>query len=137
MTSTVKNSPNFATTALNRLLQHQGEAMGPAAVVKWLRVNKYPLLYLDIDALPKELVDTPEFLQALADDQASNPGQLQRRKTRTGRESVDHPAGGSDDAANSLAGVVYLLLKRRAHSFDDWSAVMQSEEGAHEASVAA
>ncbi len=71
MTSTVKNSPNFATTALNLLLQHQGEAMDPAAVVKWLRVNKYPLLYLDIDALPRELVDTPEFLQALAEDQAS------------------------------------------------------------------
>ena len=71
MTSTVKNSPNFATTALNRLLQQQGEAMGPAAVVKWLRANKYPLLYLDIDALPRELIDTPEFLQALAEDQAS------------------------------------------------------------------
>ena len=70
MTNTIKKSPNFATTALNRLLQQQGEAIDPAAVVKWLRVNKYPLLYLDIDALPRELVDTPEFLQALAEDQA-------------------------------------------------------------------
>ena len=70
MTNTIKKSSNFATTALNRLLQQQGEAIDPAAVVKWLRVNKYPLLYLDIDALPRELVDTPEFLQALAEDQA-------------------------------------------------------------------
>lgn len=70
MTSTVKNSPNFATTALNLMLQHQEKAMGPADVVKWLRVNKYPLFYLDLDALPRELVDTSEFLKALAEDQA-------------------------------------------------------------------
>ncbi len=53
--------------------------------------------------------------------------QLQRRKTRTGRESVDHPISGSDDAANALAGVVFLLLKRRPDGLAAWEQVMAWE----------
>jgi hypothetical protein len=53
--------------------------------------------------------------------------QLQRRKTRIGRESVDHPQSGSDDAANSVAGVVFLLLKRRADPFAAWHRMLDAE----------
>ena len=63
--------------------------------------------------------------------------QLQRRKTRSGRESVDHPGGGSDDAANSLAGVVFLLLKRKPHGFEDWCGVLESEKSDELATLAA
>ena len=64
--------------------------------------------------------------------------QLQRRKTRMGRESVDHPpgAGHGDDSANSVAGCVFLLLKRRPRGFEDWAAVME-QEAAHAELVAA
>ena len=35
---------------------------------------------------------------------------LERRRGRTGKDSIDHPAyGGSDDLANATAGVVHLL----------------------------
>jgi len=35
---------------------------------------------------------------------------LERRRGRTGQDSIDHPQyGGSDDLANATAGVVHLL----------------------------
>jgi hypothetical protein len=57
--------------------------------------------------------------------------QLQRRKTRTGRESVDHPQSGSDDAANAMAGVVFLLLKRRPDPLGVWHQMLKQEESAY------
>jgi hypothetical protein len=35
---------------------------------------------------------------------------LERRTARGGRDSIDHPPGGHDDAVNSVAGVVSLVL---------------------------
>jgi hypothetical protein len=35
---------------------------------------------------------------------------LERRTARSGRDSIDHPPGGHDDLANSVAGVVNLIL---------------------------
>jgi hypothetical protein len=61
--------------------------------------------------------------------------QLMRRKTRSGRESVDHPPGGSDDAANAVAGVLFLLLKRRP-TLDGWIEFMELE-AAHADTLAA
>ncbi|WP_208647049.1 hypothetical protein [Mesorhizobium kowhaii] len=37
---------------------------------------------------------------------------LERRTSRSGRDSVDHAPGGHDDVANAVAGVVYLLLQK-------------------------
>jgi hypothetical protein len=34
---------------------------------------------------------------------------LERRTTRSGRDQVDHPRGGSDDLANAVAGALWLL----------------------------
>jgi hypothetical protein len=36
--------------------------------------------------------------------------QLQRR-VRSGRESVDHAAGGSDDRSNACAGAIWLAMR--------------------------
>jgi hypothetical protein len=37
---------------------------------------------------------------------------LERRTSRSGKDSIDHPQNGSDDYANSLAGVLYECSKR-------------------------
>jgi len=40
---------------------------------------------------------------------------LERRRGRSGKDSIDHPAyGGSDDIANSVAGVVNLVIAKPA-----------------------
>jgi hypothetical protein len=36
---------------------------------------------------------------------------LERRPGRSGKDSVDHPVGGSDDVANSVAGALWLLAE--------------------------
>jgi len=43
---------------------------------------------------------------------------LERRTARGGRDSIDHPPGGHDDAANSVAGVVSSLLKKQSKPFE-------------------
>jgi hypothetical protein len=42
---------------------------------------------------------------------------LERRTGRSGRDSVDHPPRGSDDLANSVAGVTYLLTRMQDSAF--------------------
>jgi hypothetical protein len=37
---------------------------------------------------------------------------LERRTTRGGKDSIDHPPGGRDDVANAIAGAVHLVLAR-------------------------
>jgi hypothetical protein len=45
---------------------------------------------------------------------------LERRRGTSGKDRVDHPAGGHDDLANALAGVVHLILSRAARvGWDD------------------
>lgn len=39
---------------------------------------------------------------------------LERRTSRSGRDSVDHPPGGSDDRANAAAGVIAHLLRSKS-----------------------
>ena len=41
---------------------------------------------------------------------------LERRTSRSGRDSIDHPANGSDDYANSLAGVAYQCGRSQKRS---------------------
>jgi hypothetical protein len=38
---------------------------------------------------------------------------LERRVAKSGKDSLDHPVGGSDDSANVLFGVIWLLSKRK------------------------
>src|SRR5207253_6762293 len=49
-----------------------------------------------------ELLDCPRLAQQL--------GQLERRTSRIGKDSVDHPPGGHDDVANVVAGVLAPLV---------------------------
>lgn len=39
-------------------------------------------------------------------------GRLERRTSRAGRDSVDHPPGSHDDRANAVAGVVAHMAKK-------------------------
>lgn len=43
---------------------------------------------------------------------------LERRRGRSGKDSVDHPPRGSDDIANAVAGVVYLASRSGASMAD-------------------
>ena len=62
---------NLATEALNHFYSKTSERLTPAAVVNLMRENKYPLLSLDLQSLPADLVDSDEFQQALAEDKES------------------------------------------------------------------
>ena len=71
MIETIRDWPNLGTRVVNRLIEQGAEWARPSSLVKWFRENKYPILALDLDALPKEIVDTPEFQQALDEDRES------------------------------------------------------------------
>jgi hypothetical protein len=51
-----------------------------------------------------ELVNNPRLIAQLCG--------LERRTARGGKDSIDHPAGGMDDLANSIAGVAALLIEQ-------------------------
>src|SRR5262249_40171727 len=66
-------------------------------------------LYLDlIPALNSKRVELPDH-RKLIDELR----RLERRRGRSGKDSIDHPAyGGSDDIANSVAGAVDLVISK-------------------------
>jgi hypothetical protein len=39
--------------------------------------------------------------------------QLERRTSRAGRDTIDHPQGGHDDVSNSVAGCIALLATQK------------------------
>lgn len=51
---------------------------------------------------------------------------LERRRGPSGKDRVDHPAGGFDDLANSLAGVVEIVLRRARGA--TWEDVLPTED---------
>ena len=66
-------------------------------------------LYLDlIPAVNSQRVELP-YIRQMIDELR----RLQRRRGRSGKDSVDHPAyGGSDDIANAVAGAVNLIIAK-------------------------
>lgn len=65
------------------------------------------------------LESLPLFAQGCVDLLDSQPltvelMQLERRTSRSGRDSVDHPPGGRDDHANAVCGVLSLLAATQA-----------------------
>jgi hypothetical protein len=44
---------------------------------------------------------------------------LERRRSKSGKDSIDHPPRGSDDLANSLAGVCHVLSTLEGSAFKD------------------
>lgn len=67
-------------------------------------------LYIEfLSALNSGRVELPPCQTALRQFAA-----LERRTSRAGRDSIDHPPGGHDDRANSIAGVVATSRIRKA-----------------------
>src|SRR4030095_5402217 len=42
---------------------------------------------------------------------------LERRRGRSGKDSIDHPPRGSDDRANAVSGVIWLVSEHAGRSF--------------------
>ncbi len=67
------------------------------------------------DALPlfnsgrARLVDVPMLTRQLS--------HLERKTTRSGRDSIDHPRGAHDDLANAACGALLMLGGARSHDF--------------------
>lgn len=74
-------------------------------------------LYLDtLAALNSDRVQLPPDTKML--NQFTN---LERRTSRNGRETVDHPPGSHDDRCNAVAGLVsHLSAKRTARKLTEW-----------------
>ena len=71
----------------------------------------YLALIPAVNAKQVELLDHPRLLEQLR--------RLERRKGRTGRDSIDHPPRLSDDLVNAVAGAMGLATKApvQAHGF--------------------
>lgn len=64
---------------------------------------------LYLEALPhfaREAVRIPDHHQLVRELRL-----LERRTSRSGRDSVDHPQGGTDDYANALAGCIHITMR--------------------------
>ena len=70
-------------------------------------------LYLDlIPALNSQRVELPDIRQMIDEFR-----RLERRRGRSGRDTIDHPAySGSDDIANAVAGAVSLIISKPGSS---------------------
>jgi hypothetical protein len=43
---------------------------------------------------------------------------LERRRGRSGKDSIDHPPRGSDDTANAVAGAMWLVSQNAYQFFE-------------------
>ena len=84
-------------------------------------INSRSVALLDHDRLERQLVA------------------LERRVSRGGKDSIDHPPGGHDDIANVCAGVSLMALERgpvvpmhrlQSHAIDDYDMLASAEENA-------
>ena len=64
-----------------------------------------------------ELLDHPGLIAQLSS--------LERRTTRFGKDSIDHPSGAHDDVANAAAGVLVLALASESSGYGLLDAVAQ------------
>ena len=64
---------------------------------------------------------------------------LERRTTRGGRDSIDHPPGGHDDIANAVAGACLAAIEHagavpahrlQLHAIDNYDVLATAEENA-------
>jgi hypothetical protein len=117
-------SPNAVVTDFVNVVKGYGIARvrGDRYAGEWARepfrklgieyeLSPQPRSDLYRDLLPKlnsrqvELLDIPRLSRQLCD--------LERRTARGGRDSIDHPPGGHDDVANSVAGAVLMASAMR------------------------
>ena len=64
-----------------------------------------------INSRAVDLLDLPALTTQLS--------RLERKTTRGGRDSIDHPPGAHDDVANAVAGAVVMAQKKRGEFADD------------------
>jgi hypothetical protein len=78
-------------------------------VADLVKTDLYRELLPSINSARIELLDHPRLFNQLLS--------LERRTARGGRDSIDHPPQGHDDLANVVAGVSYLLEKKKCKPF--------------------
>jgi hypothetical protein len=66
----------------------------------------YQNLLPSLNSRTVRLLDNPRCVNQIAS--------LERRTTRGARDTIDHPRGQHDDAANAVAGLVYVAAQRPA-----------------------
>jgi hypothetical protein len=69
-------------------------------------LESLPLFVRQVVAIPEQSTLTRELRL------------LERRTSRAGKDIVDHGRTGSDDYANSLCGLLYLLTKKKKYRYD-------------------
>src|SRR5690606_32510991 len=70
---------------------------------------------LYLEALPhfaREAVSIPNHSKMIRELKL-----MERRTSRAGKDSVDHPTNGSDDFANALAGAIWLAMGKRGSTY--------------------
>ena len=72
----------------------------------------YGALLPRINSGTVELLDQPRLVSQLV--------ALERRTSRSGRDTIDHPPGGHDDLCNAVAGAVEAVGKRKGVSMVDF-----------------
>lgn len=111
-------STQFATEIKRyRASEVRGDRYGAAWVQErfrrlgaWYRASEKPKTDIYREVLPAinsgevELLDDPRLMAQLVG--------LERRTSRSGRETIDHGPGQHDDVANVAAGVLWTLLKK-------------------------
>jgi hypothetical protein len=70
---------------------------------------------------------------ALLDDNRTQLTALERRTSRGGKDSIDHPPGAHDDLANSVAGVISMLADGEVPGFLDFYKGLAEAAGARPA----
>lgn len=86
-------------------------------------------LYLEaIPHFAREAVSIPDHPKLIRELRL-----LERRTSRTGKDSVDHPQNGSDDFANALAGALHLAAGKRSGypSGAAFAAAIGADNGGH------
>lgn len=83
------------------------------------RSELYQALVPTINSRKVQMLDLPMLEAQLV--------ALERRTTRGGRESIDHPPGGHDDVANAAAGAIHLAMP--AASGYDLQAALYGADG--------
>ena len=89
----------------------KGHAIGAVDIAAAMAEQPKSALYLEaLPAFTRGQISIPDYAPLIRELRL-----LERRVSRSGKDSVDHPRGGSDDYANAALGAVSLV---GAHTYD-------------------
>lgn len=134
-------NPAHVVAGYSALLKDYGlrTVMGDRYAANWvseafaehaIRYHASPLAKSDlyIEALPaftRAEIELPPDKRLLAE-----LTQLERRTSRAGRDTVDHPVGGHDDAANAACGMLFAARQAQGAALPvGWARQGQAREG--------